>query len=1192
MRIRLDVCALVVVALSAGRLPAQHPAAGSAIRYDRDVRPILADRCFACHGPDAAAREAELRLDERGDAVRERDGAFAIVPGDVDGSELWRRITTDAAEDRMPPPDSGKKALTADEIAVLRAWIEQGAAYEPHWSFVPPVRPPLPPVRDAAWCRTPIDHFVLAELERHGVAPGPEADRATLVRRAFLLLTGLPPSPEELRAAVADPAPDAYERLVQRLLHDEPWRSRGAEHLAATWLDAARYADTCGIHTDAGRQIWPWRDWVLHALRAGMPFDQFVTEQLAGDLLPDATVAQRTATGFLRNHVTTDEGGAIPEEYLVEYAVDRTATTGAVMLGLTLGCARCHEHKYDPIAHDDFYRLLAFFDQNDEPGLYSQEKDPRRAFEPALEVPTPEQSARRDELVAAVAAARVGLEATDPDEAEAFAAFAAAAARHATWAGAEVVDARSARADGADLQVQPDGSVLATGANPVHDAHVVTLRTDATDLRLLAVEALTDPSLPHGKVGRAGNGNAVLMAVTAEVASRVEPGERRAVPFTWAWADVAQTDGDYAATNVLSVADGAGWAVAAHQRDAGPRTLLLLAAAPFGFVGGSEIVVTLHYDSIYAQHVLGRVRLDVASVTAAGLARLPETASMFHVAGPFVAAAADLYSASFGPESATGLDRAQRFGDLGWRLLDGVDEGAVQALPEGSNASFVAWQLFAPTARRRPLSLGSDDGFVLFHDGVEVARRAIDRGVAADQDRVEVDLHAGANLIVQKVVNTGGAAGFALRRLATADELGGDLVAALLPERARHPELARRLRSAWRQLHSPVHAARQGELAAREAELAALVAAIPRTMVMQERAERRPTYVLLRGAYDQPDRARPVTPGVPPALGALPAGAPADRRGLAAWLCAPDHPLFARVQANRFWELLFGAGLVRTSEDFGMQGEWPSHPELLDWLAVEFRENGWDVRALLARIATSAVFRQSSRARPDVRERDPDNRWLASFPRRRLPAEVIRDQALAVAGLLVERFGGPSVKPYQPDGLWQEVAMPASNTRFYERGAGYELYRRSLYTYWKRACPPPNLAAFDAPTRESCTIRRGVTNTPLQALVLWNDVQFVEAARALAARTLRDPDLTADEARLAALFVRCTGDAPDAAAVHALAQALADLRARYLAAPGDAAALLAVGDHPVAADVAAPELAAWTLLANAVLQLDATLCID
>lgn len=1163
-----------------------------AVRYDRDVRPILADRCFTCHGPDAAKRKADLRLDDPASALSERDGVRALVAGDPDASELWRRITTDDPDDHMPPPDSGKRALSADERAVVRTWIEQGAVYEPHWSFVPPTRPAVPPVRDTAWARNDIDRFVLANLERHAAVPSPAADRATLARRVYLTLTGLPPTPEEIDAFVADPAADAVAALARRLLTEEPYRSRCAEHAAAPWLDAARYADTIGIHTDAGQQLWPYRDWVLRAFRDNLPFDRFLTEQIAGDLLPDATREQKVATGFLRAHVITDEGGAIAEEYLVEYAVDRASTVGSVMLGLTVGCARCHEHKYDPISHDEFYRFYAFFNSVQEPGLYSQQSDPNRAFEPFLVVPSPEQTAELEFLKQELDRARAELDQPLPGEDEQRAAFISDVRQRAGVRWADATLAAAASSGGATLTPQPDGSVLASGKNPARDDHSFTLRTDATDLRLLLLEAIPDPSLAEGRIGRAPNGNAVLSAVEVEAVSLADPQQRRAVPLVWAMADHEQQNGDFAATNVLDPSADVGWAVAAHQVPGG-RALLLLSDQPFGYPGGTEVVVRLRYQSVYSQHALGRVRLSLGQLGPDGLDLLPAARSYWYVTGPFpVASGQEAWDKAFGPEQQERLDRRQNFGfgNQTWRLDPELKDGRQNGLPEGLGVVYVGSRVFAPSARSVALSLGSDDGFRLFVAGAEVAGRQVDRGLAADQDRAEVALPAGESLLCMKVVNTGGAAGFYLRPADRDGELAGGLFQALLPDAALVPERQQALALAWRLRFSPGFAQRRQRVDELQKAVTALEAALPRTMVMQELPEPRPTFVLQRGAYDHPDRSRPVTRGVPAALGALPPDAPSDRRGLAQWLCAPDNPLVARVAVNRLWERVFGIGLVATTEDFGMQGEWPSHPELLDWLAVELRESGWDLQHLLVLILDSATFQQASRARPDLRERDPDNRWLAYFPRRRLSAEQLRDQALFVSGLLAERLGGPSVKPYQPEGLWQEVAMLQSNTRNYQRGKGDDLYRRSLYTYWKRASPPPTLLTLDAPTREFCTVRRLTTNTPLQALVLWNDPQFVEAARMLAARVLgEDGD---EGARLAALFRRCTGERPDAATQDRLAQALAGFRARYRAAADDARALLAVGEAPAPADLEPAELAAWTLLANACLNLDATLCTD
>jgi len=1161
------------------------------VRYDRDVRPIFADRCFRCHGPDEAKRREDLRLDVAAAATAARgSGRRAIVPGDPAASEVLRRVASADPDERMPPPESNRPALAPEEVALLERWIAEGARYEPHWSFVPPSRPAPPAVLDEAWCANPVDRFVLARLEAEGVRPSPEADRATLLRRVTLDLTGLPPTPEELERFLADGAPDAWDRVVERLLHEEPYASRFAERIAGPWLDAARYADTSGIHMDAGRQIWPWRDWVLAAFRDDMPFDRFLTEQLAGDLLPSPTRAQQVASGFNRNHVTSDEGGAIDAEYLVEYAVDRASTTASVFLGLTMGCARCHEHKFDPISQEEFYSFYAFFDSIEEPGVYSQEPDPDRAFEPFLEVPSSEQEAERERLATALASERESLDAAETDaEREQRRAFLAELATRTglAWAPVEVRSAVSG--EGATLTVRPDGSVLASGENPDVDEHTIVLSTEATGLSLLALHARTDPSLPSGRVGRAENGNAVLSGIEVEAVSLTDPARRERVALVWAWADVEQANGDFAVANAL-VPDELGWAVAAHQVE-GDRVALFLAERPFGFEGGTEVRVRLVYRSIYARHALGCVRLDVASLDDAGRELLPLGAGAWQLVGPFPADdGTAAFDTAFGPEGEPRIDRSRNFGagNQYWHHVEGLADGRANGgLPTGVNATYVGKRLLVPTARRADVSLGSDDGVRVFLDGTEVFANRVDRSLAPDQDAFALDLPAGEHALVLKVVNTGGQAGFAWRTAPRDGELAGDLLIAALPERARSDVRDTRLERAWRTAFSPGYRAATRRIEELEARQVELEAGIPRTMVMRELPEPRPTHVLLRGQYDHPDPDRPVRRGVPAALGRLPDDAPPDRLGLARWMAAPENPLVARVAVNRLWELVFGAGIVRTSEDFGMQGEWPSHPELLDWLAVEFREGGWDVKGLLATLVRSRTYRQSSRARPELAERDPENRWLARAPRRRLEAEAVRDQALFVSGLLVERFGGPSVKPYQPAGLWEEVAMVQSNTRTYERGEGEALWRRSLYTYWKRAAPPPSLLLFDAPTREFCTIRRPVTNTPLQALALWNDEQYVEAARALAARVLEGPG--DDRARLAELLVRCTGRRGEPDEIERLAASLAAFRERYASAPDDAAGLLSVGEAPLPAGHDPAELAAWTLVASAVLNLDATI---
>jgi hypothetical protein len=1201
-RARVVLQAIGVAALAGGvlglsALPSRPPETPSAVPvkkdlvvFGRDVRPILSDRCFTCHGFDPATRAAGLRLDTRDEAIaKQKSGDAAIVPGHPELSELVRRIVSEDPDVSMPPPSSGKKPLSAEERRILTAWIEQGAAYEPHWAFVPPAPKSAPEVRNAAWPRNDIDRFVLAELEARGIVPSVEADKASLARRVFLDVTGLPPTPEELDAFLADARPDAYEHLVDRLLTEEPYVTRYAERMASPWLDQARYADTSGIHMDAGRQMWLWRDWVIDAYRTNMPFDRFTIEQLAGDLIPDATVSQKIASGFNRNHVTTDEGGAIDEEYLVEYAVDRTATTGGVFMGLTLGCARCHDHKFDPVSMEDFYGLLAFFNSNEEPGLYSQIPDAQRALEPFIVVPTAEQTQRKADLTAERQLVAAAAEQRTPEEESLRQAFLAGVRENFTWANAKVIAASST--DGSTVAFDNEGLVSLSGQNPPVETVLATLSTDRRDLRTLMLEIPT--SGPDNKLGRSPNGNVVVSGVEAFVRSVADPAQSRPITFTYAWANVSQTDGDFHVTTLVTpwggpIPQDAGWALAAHQAPGG-RVALLVASEPFGYEGGSTIEVKVHFRSQYTHHVARAVRLDVGFASDAGLAELPSAASTWRTVGPFAPnAGEDVFDMTRGPEA--GLDPAATFGDkkLAWQSFPAFSDGKVIELPGGPNAFYIGRHLFATTPRSFEVALGSDDGFRLFVNGEQAAARRVDRGVAPDQDKATISLRPGINSIVLKIVNTGGPGGAYYRPMEDAP-LTGVLAAAALPDRVLGAGLAADVDRAWRTRHLPAYRTAMQRLAAIDGELAALDAAAPKTMVMKELAKPRETFVLTRGQYDHPDKNRRVERSIPKAFGSLPADAPKNRLGLAQWIVSKENPLTARVTVNRLWELCFGTGIVRTSEDFGYQSEWPSHPELLDHLAARFAD-GWDVRAMMRLILTSATYRQDSTIRSDLRDIDPSNRLLASYPRRRLPAEAIRDQALYVAGLLVERAGGPSVKPYQPDGLWQEVAMPQSNTRVYVRGMGDDLHRRSLYTYWKRAAPPPTMLTFDAPTREACTIRRPTTNTPLQALALWNDEQFVEAARALAARTLSFN--ATDDERLAVLFRRCTARNPDVREAQALAQTLAHFRARFAQAPKDADGLLSRGVTPIPEGTDRAELAAWTMIASAVLNLHETLTLE
>ena len=1172
----------------------------SIVRYGRDIRPLLSDRCFSCHGTDPESRAADLRLDSHLEATRDLgDGYRAIVPGDPEASMLLDRISSGDPHEQMPPPEANKPLLSAEEIEAIRAWIASGAEYEPHWAFQKPEES-NPPQTGADWSRNEIDRYVHQRIVDAGIRPNPEADRSTLARRAFLDLTGLPPSPEEIARFESDDRPDAWERLLDRLMTDEPYRSRYAERMATPWLDLARYADTAGIHMDAGKQMWPYRDWVLRAFRDNMPFDRFTIDQLAGDLVENPTIDQLVASGFHRNHVTSDEGGAIAEEYLLEYAVDRVETTGAVWLGLTVGCARCHDHKFDPITQADFYGLIAFFNNVEQPGIYSQIPDANRAFEPAVEIPRPESKLRIAVLDEEIAGIERDRSTPSEEERKALTSYLDELRGEAglAWHRPEVVEAISEA--GATMDILDDGSILATGENPDDDHHVVTLRLGEGEFDALLVEAIPHETLPAGGIGRAGNGNAILSGITLEAVSSVDPSRRREVSLGWAWADHEQSNSDFRITNVLRPEDGRVWAPQSHEIP-GRRTLLLLANQPFGYPGGTDLVVRSSYRSPYAQHVIGRTRMQVARSSKALRAVLPIAASNWYITGPFpIKNGAEGYDREFGPDSITEIDLLAKFGTREdgsggdtWRYAPGVVDGTSVTLAQGLGAEFIARELWSPDHRTLPISIGSDDGVQVYVNGRLVLEDRTDRGVAPDQNRAVLELRPGLNTLVYKVVNTGAVAGMYFRADPPQTELPSQAVATLLPSDTVRGMIATAGQESLRAKISPRYRELGEEVENLRVERSRLLAGVPKTSVMKERAVPRPTYVMNRGQYDDPDESRPVERAVPVVLGSLPDDVrDANRLDLAEWIVGPDNPLTSRVIVNRFWHQLFGRGLVESVEDFGYQSAWPSHPELLDHLAIEFREGGWDVQDLLGRIMSSATYRQSARIRPEVAAVDPGNELLARFPRQRLEAEQIRDQALYAAGLLVESFGGPSVKPYQPEGLWQEVAMLQSNTRNYEQGDGEDLHRRSIYTYWKRACPPPSLLAFDAPTREYCNVRRIATNTPLQALVLWNDPQFVEAARMLAARVLRGLPDADDATRLDLLFLLATaGPVPEAAA-PAVIRTLEAFRTRYAEDPDSADQLLMVGESPVPAGLESSELAAWSMIANAVLSSDSAIVKD
>ncbi len=1156
-------------------------AADRDIVFGRDILPILSDKCFHCHGPDAASRKAKLQLNTFDTATaRRKRGRFAIVPGNPKRSLLWHRVTTDDPLDHMPPPESGKTLLTLSEQALIRAWIEHGAEYDTHWSLTPLDSPMPPAVSDEDWPHNPIDRFILTRLEARGRVPKQAADPSTRCRRLFLDITGLPPTPKELDAFLDDPSPHAWNNLVARLLNEEPYASRYAEHMATPWLDLARYADTCGIHMDNGRAAWPWRDWVLHAFRSNMPLDQFITEQLAGDLIENATTNQLIASGFNRNHVTSDEGGAIEEEYLFEYAVDRTNTFGTTFLGLTVNCAQCHDHKYDPITSADYYSLLAFFNNNDEPGVYSQTQNPDRSYEPFIAILTPEEKARLKALEDEVSESLSQRSQVTPEGRAAREAFQAETQSSWTWSQPSLRGAGTS--PDTTFAALPDGSLLASGDTPDTDTYTITVHTDRTDLRAIALELLQHDSLPKGGPGRAANGNLVLTGIEGEVVSATDSTQRAPLALTWAWADLEQPNGDFAAVNALRADDGRGWAINAHQ-ERGDRVGIFLASEPFGYPEGTDITLRLHFSSPYAAHSAGRFRLQLGSADTESVAMLPTAHSNWYITGPFAAEdGPEAYDTVYGPEAGGPLDFEASYRGDTWRHAPGVLEAELVTLAQGKGAEFVARELFAPTARRMELSMGSDDGMQIYLNGRRVHEARVDRGVAADQERVVLNLPAGPSTLVCKFVNTGGAGGMYHRELLEDHRLNGDLVSMALPASARPTERTRRAADAWRLQFSPRYRELTSEIGHARAAARSIREAAPTTMVMRDRAEPKQTYVMTRGLYDGADETRPVTPGVPAVLGHIEAKNP-TRLDLANWIVGDVNPLTARVVANRLWQQFFGTGIAATVENVGLQGSWPSHPALLDWLAAELRRD-WDLKKLIRTIVESATYQQAAAGPEDAPH------LYAGFPRQRLTAEQIRDQALHVSGLLVEQLGGPSVKPYQPDGLWKEVAMLQSNTNAFEQGTQDDLWRRSMYTYWKRAAPPPSLLTFDAPTREFCVARRLTTDTPLQTLVLWNDPQIIEAARNTAARVLALPGTSQEQ--IAHLYRRCTGEDPPPDVARLLDSSLQHWRNRYLNASDDAASLVGIGASPIPDNVSAEELAAWTMLTSAVLSSDAAIVKD
>ena len=986
--------------------------AGEPLTFNKDIRPILSENCFYCHGQDGNKREASLRLDVREAAIEKQ----AFIPGDSAASELIKRVLSSDNDEQMPPPKSHRRLSTAQK-ETLQRWINEGAVYEKHWAFSPPARPPVPSVKNAAWARNEIDKFILAKLQAADLVPSPEAERHLLIRRLSMDLTGLPPLPEEADAFANDPAPDAYEKLVDKLMASPHY----GERMAIPWLDAARYADSNGFQQDGDTHQYIWRDWVVNALNADMPYDQFSIEQLAGDLLPEPTENQLIATAFNRNHMLNGEGGAIPEEQRNNVLFDRVDTTATTWMGLTMACAQCHDHKYDPLTQREYYSIMAFFNNVPESGVPSGSGQYRVA-DPSIPVAPEADKQRLKNLEAAHNQAKA-------EESQATGSAETVAAIETTikslkdplvWATAAPQQASAS--DGVRLSVLEDHSIFAEGERPDKANYVVNLPALAGVVTGLRIETIPDLRLPSKGAGRSDSGNAVLTKL------RLTAGGKE---IRFHAASATYTQGGFSPEGVIDDDPNTAWAF--YPETAHPYFLTLQTAEPVP--AGNPLVVTMEFQSPHKQHQLGRFRIQLTS---------------------------------------------------------GSEPAARHSLPDDISA------LLRQPADQSPEAAAKIKAYVL--------KNMPPKALAAAREK----------------------------QTTTAKSL----------ENLRN--------------------------------------SLPRIMVMSDKQPRQ-TKILDRGNYLTPST--DVTPGTPVVLGSLPPGAPQNRLGFARWLFSPEHPLTARVQVNRFWQYFFGIGLVKTAEDLGVQSELPLHQELLDWLSVEFRERGWSSKHIVRLILTSSTYRQSSRISPQQLQQDPENRLTGRAARFRMPSLVLRDAALAASGLLDQRIGGKPVYPYQPDEIWETLAITKERDFTYPASTGPDLYRRSLYTFWRRTIGPANM--FDASARQTCKVRLAVTSTPLHALTTLNDLTWVEAARVLAGKAMKaSPDVPQ---QITWAFRRVLTRPPVETETALLTRAFEKQLARYSNDPKAAEAFIARGNAPRDTSLPPASHAAMSAVCLALFNTDETL---
>ena len=1037
-----------------------HLSSAEKIDFNKDIRPILSDKCFHCHGPDEHDRKGKLRLDiPHGDdgAFREKKGSFAIKAGDPSKSEIWLRIITDDEDDVMPPSDSTKKPLTKKERDLVKKWIEQGAQWQEHWSFNPIEKPEVPKVEQhKSWAKNEIDHFVLEEIKNHGLKPSPEAPKYKLIRRAYLDLIGLYPTPAEVKAFEDDKSPNAYEKVIDRLLADK----RYGERMTLKWLDIARYGDTSVYHADGPRTMWPWRDWVINAYNTNKPFNEFTIEQLAGDHIPNAAPEQKLATGFLRNNGTTDEGGAFDEEYRVEYTVDRLALTSTVWLGLTMECAQCHDHKYDPISMKEFYQMYAFFNVSADKGMQTR----RGNAEPKMKVPPSKED---KELIAQYNTEKAKVE-------------------------NELQEYRKKNVSKVESWITE---------NLKKHGHSST------------VEGLTN-HFPLDEVGGKTIADTIATKEPAKVQGRLRKSKRGKEPSV----NLRGNDNFF-------------------SKNAG---FFIDNNTPFSYGGW-----------VYQDNVNG---------FKAPFARM-DSKNQYR-----------------------GFDLFTVNGQFGVHLIHSWAGNAIKIESTGEKLKNKKWHhLFATYD-----GSGKAAGFKLYIDGKEVPHKVhADTLTATTKTKVPFRIgrrEVGANFtghlddiriynrILEpadlKLIMEQNSASVIFSKAALAgDQLDKEFLANYYF--AKNDKTYQSIQNKSKNFDSKIN-----EIVNRD------------VMIMTDMNVPRKTYILNRGSYDQPMKNTEIKADTPDILPPMKEDMPKNRLGLAQWIMDEDNPLTARVTVNRYWSMFFGKGIVSTVTDFGSQGAWPSHPKLIDYLAADFRDNGWNVKRTIKKILMSAAYRQDSVVSEELAEKDSENIYLARGPRFRLQGDLIRDNALYVSGLLYQSIGGAGTRPYQPPGLWKEVSL--SNNVVFKRDSGDNLYRRSMYIYWKRSAPHPAMVTFDAPTREKCVVERSRTNTPLQALVTLNDEQFVEAARCFAERIMKEGGKSnADKIDWA--FSMVTSRKP-ATAIRQKIEALYEDQVKHFTEnPENAKQFLTVGEKKRDESLNPAQHAAWAVIAKLMLNMDETI---